>query len=103
MLFPLSFIGYAQGQTAEFVSKYVEKGARVGVVGQLQVDTWIDKESGEARNRAKVVVRDLDLLETRAEADLRRSGPRSPSFYANDDDDFDGPSKAGTGGFFDMM
>lgn len=93
---------FSKGQTAEYVSKFVEKGVRVGVVGQLQVDTWIDKVSGEPRNRAKVVVRDIDILETRAEADLRRSGQRGASFYT-DDDDFNGSSKAGTGGFFDMM
>jgi single-strand DNA-binding protein len=91
-----------QGQTAEFVAKYVDKGARIGVVGQLQVDTWTDKASGEARNRAKVIVRDFDILETRAEADLRRGGRRGPSFSSDDNDDelYDGPSSAGTGGFF---
>ena len=97
----------SQGQTAEFVSKYVDKGARIGIVGQLQVDSWTDKATGEARNRAKIVVRDLDILESRAEAELRRGEKqqRGRSFYAEDDDDedFSGPSKAGTGGFFDMM
>lgn len=96
---------HSQGQTAEFVAKFVDKGARIGVVGQLQIDTWTDKATGEARNRAKIVVRDLDVLETRAEAELRRGEKRGPSFYTEDDDDedFSGPSKAGTGGFFDMM
>ena len=71
------------------------------MIGQLQVDTWTDKESGEARNRAKIVVRELDLLESRAEADLRRGGSRR-SFPRDDDDEDDfNPSKAGTGGFFD--
>lgn len=97
-----------QGQTAEFVSKFVDKGARIGVVGQFQVDTWTDKATGEARNRAKIVVRDLDVLETRAEADLRKTGRRSRSTFEgtggdDDDDDAYGPSRAGTGGFFDMM
>jgi len=95
-----------QGQTAEFVSKFVDKGTRVGVIGQLQVDTWKDRETGEPRNRAKVIVRDLDVLETRAEAELRRGGRSRKSFYTNDDDDDDdddySPGKAGTGGFFDM-
>jgi single-strand DNA-binding protein len=101
------------GQTAEFVSKYVDKGARVGVVGSLQMDQWTDKASGEPRSRAKVVVRDFDVLETKAEADLRRSsrgGGRAPSFQQSGDnrspsferDDNDGgPTSAGTGAFFD--
>jgi single-strand DNA-binding protein len=95
------------GQTAEFVSKYVDKGARVGVIGSLQVDQWSDKASGEPRSRAKVVVRDFDLLETKAEADNRRSGKRGPSFERDNSDDdeggggYGGPSPAGSGGFFD--
>lgn len=48
------------------------------------------------------MVRDLDLLETRAESELRRGGARrsNRSSYNDDDDDF-APSNAGTGGFFD--
>jgi single-strand DNA-binding protein len=98
LLFKSIIRNYLQGQTAEFVAKYVDKGARVGVVGQLQVDTWHDKATGEARNRAKVIVRDFDILETRAEAELRRNGSRGPSFSTEDDDDM--YSSAGTGGFF---
>jgi single-strand DNA-binding protein len=99
------------GQTAEFVAKYVDKGARVGVIGSLQVDRWTDKASGEPRSRAKVVVRDFDILETKAEADLRRQGRRGPSFYKDDNDGGDSgygsgpsrgsPSNAGSGSFFD--
>jgi len=88
------------GQTAEFVAKYVDKGTRVGVIGQLQIDWWQDKETGEPRNRAKVVVRDLDVLETRAESELRRSGGGRRRSFDDDEDDYS-PSKAGTGGFFD--
>jgi single-strand DNA-binding protein len=88
------------GQTAEFVSKFVDKGARVGVVGSLQIDEWNDKSTGELRSRPKVVVRDFDILETKAEADLRRSNKRGPAFSKDDGED-EWPSSAGTGGFFD--
>jgi single-strand DNA-binding protein len=116
------------GQTAEFVKRFVDKGARVSVVGQLQIDNWTDKESGEIRYKAKVIVRDFDILESKAEADLRRRGSsgnnynsnsysknnnadnRGRSFYTQDDDDDDemyadesGRGRAtGSGGFFDM-
>lgn len=92
------------GKTAEFVSKFVDKGARVGVIGTLQVDEWNDKETGEKRSKAKVVVREFDILESKAEADLRRSNQRGPSFYTNEDSDDEyspGPSAGGMGGFFD--
>eukprot|EP00980_Cylindrotheca_fusiformis_P003186 scaffold721_cov131-Cylindrotheca_fusiformis.AAC.76 len=88
------------GQTAEFVSKFVDKGARVGVIGALQIDEWNDKETGEKRNKAKVVVREFDVLESKAEADLRRQNSRGPSFYTDDDDEYK-PSSGSAGGFFD--
>jgi single-strand DNA-binding protein len=82
----------------KFVSKFVDKGARVGVIGALQIDEWNDKETGEKRCKPKVVVREFDILETKAEAELRRSNYRGPSFYTEDDQN---PSTAGSGGFFD--
>jgi single-stranded DNA-binding protein len=91
---------HTQGQTAEFVAKYVDKGARIGVVGQLQVDTWIDKNTGEKRSKPKIIVRDLDMLETKAEAEFRRSGRRR-SVSDDEDDELDDQFKAGSGDFFD--
>jgi len=90
------------GRTAEFVSKYVEKGSRIGVIGTLQIDEWLDKQTGEKQSRAKCIVRELDILESRAEAEARRSGQRGTSFYSSDDDDdlYD-PSRGIQGGFFD--
>jgi single-strand DNA-binding protein len=93
-------LALSQGQTAEFVAKYVDKGARIGVVGQLQVDTWFDKNTGEKRSKPKIIVRDLDMLETKAEAEFRRSGRRR-SVNDDEDEDLDGPFKAGSGDFFD--
>mmetsp|Transcript_22506 Transcript_22506/g.34165 ORF Transcript_22506/g.34165 Transcript_22506/m.34165 type:complete len:236 (-) Transcript_22506:101-808(-) len=93
------------GKTAEFAAKYVTKGARVGVIGSFTVDFWDDKETGELRRKPVIIVRELDILESKAEAELRRQnkqdGPRK-SFYTDDEDedeDDDGFS-AGTGGFF---
>ena len=91
------------GQTAEFVSKYVDKGARVGVIGTFNIDEWDDKETGEKRCKGKVVVREFDILESKAEADLRRGNQRGPSFYTgdNNDDDEYNPASGTSGGFFD--
>jgi single-strand DNA-binding protein len=111
------------GQTAEYVSKFVDVGARVSVIGQLQIDSWTDKETGEMRYKAKIVVRDFDVLESKNEAGLRKksmsqqsgnnyskkdSDQRSRSFFSYEDDDDDIDVKrnrsrpAGSGGFFDM-
>lgn len=88
------------GQTAEYASKYVSKGCRVGVIGTLQIDEWNDRDTGEKRNKAKIVVREFDILETKAEADLRQQNSRGPSFYTGDDDEYD-LSSGSSGGFFD--
>eukprot|EP00521_Asterionellopsis_glacialis_P002502 CAMPEP_0195257550 /NCGR_PEP_ID=MMETSP0706-20130129/6883_1 /TAXON_ID=33640 /ORGANISM="Asterionellopsis glacialis, Strain CCMP134" /LENGTH=256 /DNA_ID=CAMNT_0040310775 /DNA_START=8 /DNA_END=778 /DNA_ORIENTATION=- len=95
------------GRDAEFASKYVDKGCRIGVTGSMNIDSWTDKATGEFRERAKIIVKHLDILESRAEGDLRRQNRRGPSFYMGDDDDDDesndgsGPGSAGSGGFFD--
>lgn len=101
------------GRDAEYATKYVTKGARVGVTGSLAVDSWVDRGSGEKRSKCTVIVKDLDILESKAEADLRRGsqpssqqqgGARKKSFFTEDDqedaDEFLGPHSAGTGGFF---
>ena len=101
------------GRDAEYAAKYVTKGARIGVTGSLTVDSWVDRESGEKRSKCTVIVKDLDILESKAEADLRRGsqqssrqqgGARQKSFFTEDEkddgDEFLGPHSAGTGGFF---
>jgi single-strand DNA-binding protein len=95
------------GQTAEFVSKFVDKGARVAVIGSLEIDEWTDKTTGEKRTKPKVIVREFDLLESKAEAELRRGNSRGSSFSTADDDDDDddtdtyNPARGSAGGFFD--
>lgn len=94
------------GQTAEFVSKYVDKGQRVGVIGSLQENKWMDRETQEPRNAYKIIVREFDILETRAESEARRAGRgRSGGSFSSSSDGYggggDGYSSAGTGGFFD--
>jgi single-strand DNA-binding protein len=97
------------GGQAEFISKFVDKGARVAVTGSLQLDEWADKNSGETRVAVKVIVREFDVLETKAEAELRRGGAggggggnkgREKSFYVNDPDE-NRPKSGSSGGFFD--
>mmetsp|Transcript_1765 Transcript_1765/g.2338 ORF Transcript_1765/g.2338 Transcript_1765/m.2338 type:complete len:304 (+) Transcript_1765:128-1039(+) len=108
------------GRDAEYAGKYVTKGARVGITGSLNIDTWVDKMTGEERASPKIVVKHLDILETRAEAELRtqntqqyRGGGGNQGGYSNRSNDYnsgneegsggygDEPSSAGSGGFFD--
>ena len=91
------------GRDAEYAGRYVTKGARVGITGSLNVDTWNDKVTGDPRKSNKIVVKHLDILESRAEAELRQGNRGTYQKYNRKDDDYDnddGPSSAGSGGFF---
>lgn len=106
--FPLEF----WGRDAEYVTNYVEKGSRLGITGSLTQDGWVDKTTGEQRRKPKIIVRHIDILESRAEAELRKSNKGSYSGgggggYDGDSnsrkssyDEDDSISPAGTGGFF---
>ena len=86
----------------------LEQGARVGITGSIAKDEWTDRATGEPRSRHKVQVKHLDILESKAEAELRRGnsgrsygGGGSSYGSGNNYDDDGGPEPAGTGGFFD--
>ena len=85
----------------------------MGITGSLTQDGWVDKTTGEQRRKPKIIVQHIDILESRAEAELRKSNKGSYSGgssggYDGDsnsrkrsyDEDEDSMSSAGTGGFF---
>lgn len=43
------------GNSAEFASKYFNKGKAIFIEGRLQMDTWTDQQSGKQRYKLKVV------------------------------------------------
>jgi len=71
----------------------------------LASDSWIDRSTGDERGRFKIVVKHLDILESKAEAEMRL-GEERPKYggrnnYYDSDDDDRGPSSGGSGSFFD--
>ena len=52
-------------QTAEFISKYFEKGQEILVVGELHIDKW-DKD-GETRYTSRVSVDEVHFCGSKAE------------------------------------
>lgn len=44
-------------QQAEFVKKYFQEGSFINVVGELEVQQWVDSKSGEKRSKIVVVGR----------------------------------------------
>ena len=78
-------------QTAEFVSKYFQKGSMAVVAGRLQLRDWVDKEGNKRRN-AEVVVENVYFGESK-----RRDGDSSGNFsspYSNDYSSQSAPSIA---------
>lgn len=50
------------GSVAENAGRYLSKGRPIFVEGRLRLDTWQDKESGENRQRLRVVAERLQYL-----------------------------------------
>ena len=53
------------GRLAEIAGEYARKGRPVFIEGRLRLDSWEDKQSGQKRNRLKVVGEGLQLLGSR--------------------------------------
>ena len=64
--------------TAEFISKYFQKGKAILVVGSLQTRTWED-QNGQKRYATEVVAEEAQFVEKKSES----AGMQSPSPTAN--------------------
>lgn len=62
------------GRTAENVGEYLRKGRPVFIEGRLQLDSWEDKQSGQKRNKLKVVADNVQFLGSRGSGGVG-SGP----------------------------
>jgi single-strand DNA-binding protein len=72
------------GKQAETVSKFVTKGSQVGVVGQLKIEEWTDKSTGELRTAFRFVGDRLTLLGKRVQATASTQAEQA----GYDDNDF---------------
>lgn len=49
----------------DVITNYCKKGSQILVEGELRYDTWDDKTTGQKRSKHKVVVNNIELLDTR--------------------------------------
>jgi single-strand DNA-binding protein len=64
------------GRQAETAGQYLSKGRPVFVEGRLKLDSWEDKESGQKRNKLKVVAERVQFLGApRGGAEFKDEGP----------------------------
>ena len=64
--------------TAEFVSKYFQKGSMAAVTGRLQIRDWTDREGGKRRS-AEIVVDNVYFGESKRSRDDGPSTGYSPA------------------------
>lgn len=63
--------------TAEFLSNYVRKGQRLGVVGRLEVNQY-ENQQGQKIKKYVVVADQVDLLETKIKSNNQQGGYSQP-------------------------
>lgn len=55
------------GRQAEIAGEYVRKGSLIGIVGQVDFDSWNDKSSGELQIKPVISATDLRLLGSKSD------------------------------------
>jgi single-strand DNA-binding protein len=60
---------------AETAVKYLTKGRLIYLEGRLQTDSWVDKATGQKRSRLRVVVENLQMLDSRSGSAVKESAP----------------------------
>ncbi|MCK5818973.1 MAG: single-stranded DNA-binding protein [Psychromonas sp.] len=53
------------GKFAEMCGQYLKKGAKVYVEGKIRTEKWQDKTSGQDRYSTKIIVSELQMLDSR--------------------------------------
>jgi single-strand DNA-binding protein len=61
------------GKLADIVERFCKKGSQVYIEGRLHLDTWDDKTTGQKRQKHKLVVEVLQLLDPKPDG---AGGPR---------------------------
>lgn len=90
-----AFVGCSVfGPTAEFAAKWLRKGARANIQGQIVTDEWQDKETGKNRTKTKVKVTQIQPIDwpDKGEQQQTQTAPppnanRSNEAAPNDDND----------------
>ena len=56
-------------QTAEFVSKYFQKGSMIGIEGSIQTRQYQDKDTGKTRTAFEVIANNVQFVESKRNND----------------------------------
>lgn len=76
----------AFGQKAEFALKYLKKGSAVAIVGELDINKWIDK-AGTNREDIVIKVMDIGFAPKGSGATAAPHTPAPGATYADEEDE----------------
>ena len=68
-------------QTAEFVTKYFQKGSMIGIEGAIQTRRYVDKETGKNRTAFEVIANNVQFVE--AKRDGAGAPADAPASFSN--------------------
>lgn len=71
-------------KTAEFISKYFQKGSMIAVVGRIQTRTWEDNE-GKKRYVTEVIVDEAYFTGSKSKTETDKATDTWPPDYEDDD------------------
>jgi single-strand DNA-binding protein len=71
-------------KTAEFISKYFQKGSMIAVVGRIQTRTWEDNE-GKKRYITEVIVDEAYFTGSKSKTETEKATDTWPPDYEDDD------------------
>lgn len=74
------------GKGASAINKYLVKGKRVGITGELVMESWNDKDTGAKRTKVIVSTFDVQLMDGGEQRDSRDE--YHPDFERMSDDEF---------------
>jgi len=66
----------AWGKTAENIIKFFSKGKKICVVGELDHQSWDDKESGKKRSNVEIKVHEFYFMEGKADKNTDDNGAK---------------------------
>jgi single-strand DNA-binding protein len=77
------------GKQADLVEQYLSKGRQVYFEGRLELDQWDDKTTGQKRSKHKVVIENIQFLDSGqrdgARPPRQDSASPAPDAYVGDD------------------
>lgn len=82
------------GKTADLIEQYLRKGSQAYIEGHLTMDSWSDKQSGEKKTKLKVIVDNVQFLDSKKEGlapSQARPSQASPDRY-QPGDSYEGPT-----------